>query len=54
VSFIGWSERPEVRDAVPDFDAAAGLVVVLEEGGWAKEGMEVAAFGMATAASAWR
>jgi hypothetical protein len=56
VSFIGWSERPDVRDAVPDFDGTAGLVVVvvLEDGGWVKDELDVAGFGIATAASAWR
>src|SRR2546423_231494 len=53
-SLIGRSERPDVRDAVPDLDVAAGFVVVVEEGGWLKEELELAAFGSASAASALR
>jgi hypothetical protein len=54
VSFIGWSERPDVRDAVPGFDGTVDLVVVLGEGVWVKDGLGVAGFGITAAASAWR
>jgi hypothetical protein len=53
VSFIGWSERPDVRDVLDSKDAA-GLDVLLEEGVWVKEGAEVEGFGIAAVASALR
>jgi hypothetical protein len=54
VSFIGWSERPDVRDVVLDIEDAAGLDVSLEEGVWVKEGAAVEGFGIAAVASALR
>jgi hypothetical protein len=54
VSFIGWSERPDVRDVVPDLEDAGGLDVLLEDGVRAKEGAEVEGFGIAAVASALR
>lgn len=48
VSLIGWSERPDVRDVVPDFEDAAGLDV------WVKEGAGIEGFGIAAVASALR
>ena len=54
VSFIGWSERPVVRDVVLDIEDAAGLDVLLEEGVWVKEGAVVEGFGIAVVASALR
>ena len=54
MSFIGWSERPDVRDVVPDFEDAAGLEVLLEGGVWVKEEAGVEGFGIAAVASALR
>jgi hypothetical protein len=54
VSFIGWSERPEVRDVVPGFEDVASLGVLREGGVWVKEGAGVEGFGIATVASALR
>lgn len=53
MSFIGWSERPVVRDVVLDIEDAAGLDVLLE-GVWVKEGAVVEGFGIAAVASALR
>jgi hypothetical protein len=54
VSFIGWSERPDVRDVVPGFEDAASLGVLLEGDLWVKEGAGVEGFGIAAVASALR